>query len=166
MISAPCTNHLIRGGLVRGIAAGDPSTAVGAYVDRTQCSMRTARIDRQSCMRSSHAPRTRNPEPRVRENRKTESRKTDSGTVCRKTPSDAGAAPPPAPPPLRSPAAAGTGISKLRTPEEYWSPDGNWSPFFSSNFHTPPVTTPVTNLGHVQIHKTTGSCIYYRVVNT
>jgi hypothetical protein len=79
---------------VRGIAAGDPSTstAVGAYVDRTQCSMRTARIDRQSCMRSSHAPRTRNPEPRVRENRKTESRKTDSefsGTVCRKTPSAA-----------------------------------------------------------------------------
>jgi hypothetical protein len=40
---------------------------VGAYVDRTQCSTRTARIDRQSCircMRSSHAPRTRNPEPR------------------------------------------------------------------------------------------------------
>jgi hypothetical protein len=67
-------------------------TAVGAYVDRTQCSMRTARIDRQSCMRSSHAPRTRNPEPCVRENRKTESRKTDSGTVCRKTPSGGGVA--------------------------------------------------------------------------
>ena len=61
MISASCTNRLIRGGLVRGIAAGDPSRRV----DRTQCSMRTARIDRQSCMRSSHAPRTRNPEPRV-----------------------------------------------------------------------------------------------------
>jgi hypothetical protein len=60
---------------------------------RTQCSMRTARIDRQSCMRSSHAPRTRNLEPRVRQHRKTESRKTDSsGTVCRKTPSTAGAA--------------------------------------------------------------------------
>jgi hypothetical protein len=54
--------------------------------------MRTARIDRQSCTRSSHAPRTRNPGPRVRENRKTESRKTDSGTVCRKTPSRGGGA--------------------------------------------------------------------------
>ena len=28
MISAPRTNHLIRGGLVRGIAAGDPSSRV------------------------------------------------------------------------------------------------------------------------------------------
>ena len=54
----------------------------------------------------------------------------------------------------------------FRTPEEYWSPDGNWSPFFSSNFHTPPVTTPVTNLGHVQIHKITGSCLYYCMMNT
>ena len=76
--------------LVRGIAAGDPSRRV----DRTQCCgvvrANRARIDRQSCMRSSHAPRTRNPEPRVRENRKTESRKTDSGTVCRKTPSGGG----------------------------------------------------------------------------
>jgi hypothetical protein len=82
---------------VRGIAAGDPSR----HVDRTHCSMRTARVDRQSCMRSSHAPRTTNPEPRVRENCKSESRKTDSGTVCRKTPSGGGAgaraggAPPP-----------------------------------------------------------------------
>jgi hypothetical protein len=46
MISAPCTNHLhvIRGGLVRGIATGDPSTRYNSRrVDRTQCSMQTAR---------------------------------------------------------------------------------------------------------------------------
>ena len=55
---------------------------------------------------------------------------------------------------------------RIRTPEEYWSPDGNWSLFFSSNFHTPPVTTPVRNLCHVQIHKITGPCIYYCIVNT
>ena len=59
-----------------------------------------------------------------------------------------------------------TYILTLRTPEEYWSPDGNWSLFFSSNFHTPPVTTSVRNLGHVQIHKITGSCIYFCIVNT
>jgi hypothetical protein len=71
-----------------------PAVLASRRVDRTQCSMRTARIDRQSCMRSSHASRTRNPEPRVRENRTTESRiKTDSGTVCRKTPSAAHRAP-------------------------------------------------------------------------
>jgi hypothetical protein len=57
-----------------------PAILVVAWIAymRTQCSLRTARIDRQSCMLSSHAPRTRNPEARVRENRKTESRKTDS----------------------------------------------------------------------------------------
>ena len=54
----------------------------------------------------------------------------------------------------------------LRTFDHFWCTDGNWGIFFSSNFHTPPVTTPVTNLGHVQIHKTTGSCIYYCIVNT
>ena len=66
--------------LVRGIAAGDP--LVGAWITRSvaEWSVRTARIDRQPCVRSPHAPQTRNPEPRVRENRKTESRKTDSGT--------------------------------------------------------------------------------------
>ena len=50
--------------------------------------------------------------------------------------------------------------------DQIWCTDGNWGIFYSSNFHTPPVTTPVTNLGHVQIHKTTGSCIYYCIVNT
>ena len=86
MIPAPCTNRLIRGGWCVG---SQPAILVGAWIARSvaEWSVRTARIDRQSCMRSSHAPRTRNPEPRVRENRKTESRKTDSGTVCRKTPS-------------------------------------------------------------------------------
>ena len=54
----------------------------------------------------------------------------------------------------------------LRTFDHFWCTDGNWGIFFSSNFHTPPVTTPVTNLGHVQIHKTTWSCIYYCIVNT
>ena len=88
MIPAPCTNRLIRGGWCVG---SQPAILVGAWIARSvaEWSVRTARIDRQSCMRSSHAPRTRNPEPRVRENRKTESRKTDSGTVCRKTPSAA-----------------------------------------------------------------------------
>jgi hypothetical protein len=38
--------------------------------------------------------------------------------------------------------------------------------FFLFNFYTPPVTTLVTNLGHVQVHKITGSCIYYCMVNT
>ena len=38
--------------------------------------------------------------------------------------------------------------------------------FFLLDFHTPPVTTPVLNLGHVLIHKITGSCIYYCIVNT
>ena len=86
MIPAPCTNRVIRGGWCVG---SQPAILVGAWIARSvaEWSVRTARIDRQSCMRSSHAPRTRNPEPRVRENRKTESRKTDSGTVCRKTPS-------------------------------------------------------------------------------
>jgi hypothetical protein len=44
-----------------------PATLVGAWIARSvaEWSMRTARIDRQSCMRSSHAPRARNPEPRV-----------------------------------------------------------------------------------------------------
>ena len=86
MIPAPCTNRLIRGGWCVG---SQPAILVGAWIARSvaEWSVRTARIDRQSCMRSSHAPRTRNPEPRVRENRKTESRDFDSGTGCRKTPS-------------------------------------------------------------------------------
>jgi hypothetical protein len=54
----------------------------------------------------------------------------------------------------------------LRTLNQIWCTDGNWGIFFSSNFHTPPVTTPVTNLGHVHIPKITGSCMYYRIVNT
>ena len=91
MIPAPCTNRLIRGGWCVG---SQPAILVGAWIARSvaEWSVRTARIDRQSCMRSSHAPRTRNPEARVhvRESRKTESRKTDSGTVCRKTPSAGG----------------------------------------------------------------------------
>ena len=89
MIPAPCTNRLIRGGWCVG---SQPAILVGAWIARSvaEWSVRTVRIDRQSCMRSSHAPRTRDPEPHVRENRKTESRKTDSGTVCRKTPSPAG----------------------------------------------------------------------------
>jgi hypothetical protein len=75
--------------------AGDPIDTCSRRVDRTQCCGGVVRANRargltvsqKSCMRSSHAPRTRNPEPRVRVNRKTESRKTDSGTGCRKTPS-------------------------------------------------------------------------------
>jgi hypothetical protein len=89
MIPAPCTNRLIRGGWCVG---SQPAILVGAWIARSvaEWSVRTARIDRHPCVRSPHAPRTRNPEPRVRENRKTESRDFDSGTGCRKTPSRAG----------------------------------------------------------------------------
>ena len=64
MIPAPCTNRLIRGGWCVG---SQPAILVGAWIARSvaEWSVRTARIDRQSCMRSSHAPRTRNPEPLV-----------------------------------------------------------------------------------------------------
>jgi hypothetical protein len=38
--------------------------------------------------------------------------------------------------------------------------------FFLFNFHTPPVTTPVTNFGHVHIPKITGPGMYSCIVNT
>ena len=66
---------------------GSAPAILKARADCTQCPMQTASIDRQSCMRSSHAPRTVNPEPRVRANHKTESRNFDPRTRCQKTPS-------------------------------------------------------------------------------
>jgi hypothetical protein len=79
---------IIRGGLARSVRmAGIAATIlVGAWIARSvpwiarsvPCEPRGLTVISHAYMRSSHAPRTMNPEPRVREDRKTESRKTDS----------------------------------------------------------------------------------------
>jgi hypothetical protein len=79
MISAPCTNHLMRGGLVRGIAAGDPSI-VGAWIARSvPCEARGLAVSHACDPRMHREPGILNRAYAKTVNDKLNARKTDSG---------------------------------------------------------------------------------------